>query len=266
MFTNFYLLLILSEIKAILERMLFSKIFKKEEPSNNSFEWLQADMHSHLLPGIDDGSPDMNTSLELIKGFKELGYKKIITTPHILWEIYPNTADIILKKLEEVRKEISNAGIDIEFYAAAEYFINDHFAQQLENKIPLLTISGNMVLVEFSMLNMPMDLQEVLFEMQMQNYQPVLAHPERYTSLLRKKEFFDQLKDSGCYFQMNLLSLSGHYGDDVQKLAEYLLKKNYCDLVGTDLHHTRHLSLLKKIPSSQLKRLQDSGTIKNHLL
>lgn len=245
--------------------MSLFKIFKKER-SGNSFAWLHADMHSHLLPGIDDGSPDMITSVELIRGFHSLGYGKIITTPHVLWEIYPNTTDIILRKLDEVRKEISNKGIDIEFHAAAEYFIDNHFTEQLKNKVPLLTISGNKVLVEFSMLNMPMDIQEVLFEMQMQNYQPVLAHPERYTYLLHKKEFFDQLKDAGCYFQINLLSLTGHYGQDVQKLAEYLLRKNYYDLAGTDLHHSRHLSLLQKIPSSQLKKLQDPGTIKNHLL
>jgi protein-tyrosine phosphatase len=246
--------------------MWLAKMFKKEEQITASLAWLYADMHSHLLPGIDDGSPDITTSLELIKGFQALGYKKIITTPHVLWEIYPNTTDIILRKLDEVRKEIRNAGIDIEFHAAAEYFIDDHLTEQLRQKIPLLTISGNMVLVEFSMITTPIDLQEVLFEMQMQNYQPVLAHPERYTYLFLRKEFFDQLKDAGCYFQLNLLSLSGHYGDDVQKLAEYLLKKNYYDLAGTDLHNSRHLSLLQKIPPSQLRKLQDTGIIKNHLL
>lgn len=246
--------------------MRFLKIFKKDEQTINALAWLHADMHSHLLPGIDDGSPDMATSLELIKGFKELGYKKIITTPHVLWEIYPNTKDIISRKLDEVREKISKAGIDIEFHAAAEYFIDDHFTEELKKKTSLLTISANMVLVEFSMVNMPIDLQEVLFEMQMQNYQPVLAHPERYTYLFHKKEFFDQLKDAGCYFQINLLSLSGHYGEDVQRLAEYLLKKNYYDLAGTDLHNSRHLALLQKIPSSQLKKLQDSGNIKNYLL
>jgi tyrosine-protein phosphatase YwqE len=242
--------------------MFFFK--KKTTPADLS--WLKADMHSHLLPGIDDGSPDIATSLEFIKGLEALGYKKIITTPHVLWEIYPNTTAIILKKLDEVRKAILGAGIDIEFHAAAEYFIDEHFAEQLKKREGLLTISGNMVLVEVSMVTMPMDLPEVLFEMQMQNYQPVLAHPERYTYLGRKKEFFDQLKDSGCWFQMNLLSLSGHYGEGVQHLAEYLLKKGYYDLAGTDLHHSRHLSLLQKIPSSQLKKLQEAGTIKNHLL
>ena len=242
--------------------MFFSK--KKSSPADLS--WLQADMHSHLLPGIDDGSPDMSTSLQLIRGLKELGYKKIITTPHVLWEIYPNTRETIVNKQQEVQKEIEAAGIDIEFKAAAEYFIDDHFADQLKNKVPLLTISANMVLVEFSMVNMPMDLQEVLFEMQLQNYQPVLAHPERYSFLLRKKEVFDELKNAGCLFQLNLLSLSGHYGEGIQQIAESLLKKGYYDYAGTDLHHHRHLSLLQNLPSSAVKKLQDTGLIKNHLL
>jgi tyrosine-protein phosphatase YwqE len=242
--------------------MFFSK--KKSSPADLS--WLQADMHSHLLPGIDDGSPDMSASLQLIRGLKELGYKKIITTPHVLWEIYPNTRETIVNKQQEVQKEIEAAGIDIEFRAAAEYFIDDHFAGQLKNKVPLLTISANMVLVEFSMVNMPMDLQEVLFEMQLQNYQPILAHPERYSFLLRKKEVFDELKNAGCLFQLNLLSLSGHYGEGIQQLAESLLKKGYYDYAGTDLHHHRHLSLLQNLPSAAVKKLQDTGLIKNHLL
>lgn len=124
-----------------------------------------------------------------------------------------------------------------------------------------------MVLVEFSMLTAPLDLQEVLFEMQMQNYQPVLAHPERYTYLSRKKEFFDELKNAGCLFQLNLLSITGHYGNTVQELSEYLLKKSYYDFAGTDLHHQRHLAALQKMGSSALlNRLKDAGSLKNHLL
>jgi protein-tyrosine phosphatase len=240
-------------------------LFKKKNTSGD-LSWLHTDMHSHLLPGIDDGSPDLDTSVELIKGFSQLGYKKIITTPHILWELYPNTPAIISSKLEEVKKAISSEGIDIEFHAAAEYFIDDHFYEQLKKKAPLLSIGGNMILVESSMLTAPMDLQEVLFEMQMQEYQPVLAHPERYSYMGKKKEIFDQLKSAGCLFQLNLLSLSGYYGDSVREIAEYLLKKEYYDFVGTDLHHSRHLAFLQKTPLAQIKKLQDSGTIKNHLL
>ncbi len=235
----------------------------KNKSTSTDLSWLQADMHSHLVPGIDDGAPDMATSVTLIKGLHALGYKKIITTPHILWEIYPNTHDKIIEGISEVRKALELEGVDVELHAAAEYFIDEHFEQELKNKVPLLTISGNMVLVEFSMLNAPMDLQEVMFEMQMQNYQPVIAHPERYTYLARKKEVFDELKNAGCYFQLNLLALTGYYGYPVQELADYLLKKKYYDLAGTDLHHARHLAAIRKIPAAALKKLRDSVELKN---
>ena len=123
-----------------------------------------------------------------------------------------------------------------------------------------------MVLVEFSMVTSPIDLHEVLFEMQMQDYQPVLAHPERYAYLVRKKEVYDQLKDAGCLFQLNLLSLTGHYGEVIQGLSDYLLKKNYYDFAGTDLHHSRHLSLLQKLPAPLINRLRDTPILKNHSL
>lgn len=244
--------------------MLF---FKRSSTPSIDLSWLKTDLHSHLIPGIDDGSPDMETSLELIKGMVELGYKKIVTTPHILWEIYPNTADKIKAGSIELKKAVKSAGIDVEINAAAEYFIDDHFELDLKNKLPLLTVGLKIVLVEFSMITAPMDLKDVLFEMQLQGYQPLIAHPERYIYLKHKKEFFDQLKNAGCFFQLNLLSLSGHYGSSVQELAEYLVKRNYYNFAGTDLHHARHLSALQKLSSSSFyNRIKDSGTLKNHLL
>lgn len=247
--------------------------WKKKKDSGIDLSWLGVDMHSHLVPGIDDGSQDLTTSLELVKGLVDLGYKKIITTPHILWEVYPNTPEIISVGWEDVRKAAleENSGIkklreDLELHAAAEYFIDDHFIRQLQQKAPLMTLSDNLVLVEFSMVTAPMDLQQVFFDMQMLNYQPVLAHPERYAYLSRKTEFFDDLKAAGCYFQLNLLSLAGHYGTAVQDLANYLVKKEYYDYAGTDMHHHRHLAALQKLPSTPLERLKDSGNIKNHLL
>jgi protein-tyrosine phosphatase len=159
--------------------------FKKKKTESLDLGWIGTDMHSHLIPGIDDGSKDIATSLQLIKGFIELGYKKIITTPHVLWEIYANTPEIISKGLGELKAAVDKEGWDIELHAAAEYFIDDHFEEQLMKKAPLLCISKNMVLVEFSMLTAPFDVQKIFFEMQMQEYQPVLAHPERFTYLSR---------------------------------------------------------------------------------
>ena len=239
---------------------------KKKSLPEVDLSWLVADMHSHFVPGIDDGSPDITTSVSLIRGMTEFGYKKIITTPHILWEIYPNTPDMIINGFEEVKNAVQLEKIDVELHAAAEYFMDDHFEDHLLSKQPLLKLSGNMVLVEFSMVTAPMDLQQLIFEMQMQNYQPILAHPERYVYLSRNKSAFDDLKAAGCYFQVNLLSLTGHYGGAVLDLAEWMLKQNMYDFAGTDCHGQRHLDGLRKLSPAHLHKLQDSGRIKNHML
>jgi protein-tyrosine phosphatase len=205
------------------------------------YDIIQTDMHSHILPGIDDGADSLETSLKLIRGMKELGYKKLIATPHIMWDMYRNTPDIVHRKLDEVRKAVKDAGIDIELGAAAEYFLDEHVEDLLNKKEPLLTISENKVLAEFSLAFPPMNIKEMLFEMQMQGYLPIIAHPERYTYLQRNRDFYEELRDTGCLFQLNILSLSGHYGKGVMELAQYLLRNNYYSLVGTDLHHVGHL-------------------------
>lgn len=228
---------------------------------------LKADMHSHLLPGIDDGSPDIETSLQLIRGMNELGFTKLITTPHVMWDMYKNTREIILEKLDLLRTAVEAEGLEVEINAAAEYFLDDYVAGLLQKGEPLLTVSGKMVLVEFSLAHPSMSLKEILFEMQMQGYQPIIAHPERYIYLERNKEFYEELKDIGCLFQLNTLSLSNHYGKSVYELAQYLIKKEYYDLVGTDLHNERHLEALNNpILGNLLLKLMDSGKIRNDLL
>ena len=241
-------------------------LFSKSKPATGKvdFSLLKADMHSHFLPGIDDGSPDMETSLQLIKGMTELGFSKLITTPHIMWDMYKNTREIILEKLELLRAAVKAQGLQVEINAAAEYFLDDYVAGLLKNNEPLLTVSGKMVLVEFSLANPSMSLKEILFEMQMQGYVPIIAHPERYIYLDRNKEFYEELKDIGCLFQLNLLSLVNYYGKSVHELAQYLIKKNYYELVGTDLHHFRHIEALSNPAIGPvLQKLLESGKILN---
>jgi tyrosine-protein phosphatase YwqE len=245
------------------------KLFSKAKSSHTGFDFslLKTDMHSHLIPGIDDGAPDMETSLRLIRGMMELGYKKLITTPHVMWDMYRNTREGILEKLEHLRSTVKAEGLDVEINAAAEYFLDDYMEGLVKKNEPLLTISSNMVLVEFSMAHPSMSLKDILFDMQMQGYLPVIAHPERYIYLEHNKEFYEELKTIGCLFQLNILSLTNHYGKSVHNLAQYLIKNGYYDLVGADLHHERHLAALHD-PAliAPLKKLLDSGKIINDRL
>ena len=242
-------------------------IFRKTPHYQIDFSGLHCDMHSHLIPGIDDGAPDMETSLELIKGLSDLGYKKIITTPHIMWDIYKNTHEIIQAGCASVVDQLKEKKIPVTFSAAAEYFMDDYFNEFLKGDKPLLTLSGNFVLVEFSFVSHPVEIKEILFTLQIKGYQPVIAHPERYLYFGGvNKNWYDDMKDAGCLFQLNILSLSGSYGKAPQQLANYLIGKKYIDLIGTDLHNERHLEMLRSSPASVMAtigKLLDSGMIQN---
>ena len=242
--------------------------FKKSSGGNSAgFQDLKTDIHSHLIAGIDDGAEDDETSIALIKGLMELGFQKIITTPHVLWNVYSNTAGDITKRCNDLNQTLLEAGVEVELSAAAEYYMDDHFFTELQKKVPLLSLKDNIVLVEYSMVTAPFDLKDILFEMEMQDYHPLIAHPERYIYLKDNKKFLEELKDAGYSFQLNLLSLAGAYGTSVQELAEFLIRNNYYSYAGTDLHNAAQLQLLKKVPSSSAyKRLIQSGKIKNHLL
>jgi len=221
-------------------------IFKKRTPKAipGGLSGLRADMHCHLVPGIDDGAPNLETSLTLIRGMMDLGYKKIISTPHVMGELYPNARETILTGAETVRRTLVEEGMDVDFSAAAEYMLDDHFSNLLEKEIPLLPVKDNMVLVEFSFASPPLDFKEKIFAMQISGYRPIIAHPERYSYLHYNRKVYDELKQTGCLFQVNLLSLVGYYGKPAAEVAQYLLKKDYVDLLGSDLHHEKHLGHL----------------------
>lgn len=240
------------------------RLWGKKESHAFDFGLLKTDMHSHLLPGIDDGAPDLATSVEMINGLIHLGFKKLITTPHIMQDMYPNKRDDILKRYEALKQHLETEGIEVELGVAAEYFIDDNLKKLLADKEPLLTFGNNLVLVEFSMASEPYSFREILFEMQMQNYQPVIAHPERYIYQERNKEFFEELKLAGYLFQLNILSLAGVYGKTVHELARYFIKHEYYDIAGTDLHNAHHFTHLQSSSIAHgLKELLDAGRLLN---
>jgi len=240
-------------------------IFKKKLPGTVDLSELGTDIHSHLLPGIDDGSPDVETSFRLISGLRELGFERFVTTPHIMWDVYRNDSESIAKAHRQLDVGLNANGQNISVQAAAEYFLDDHFDNLLENNVPLLTIKDNWVLVEFSFVTPPINFKEKIFNLQIKGYQPVLAHPERYNYFTSQKDKFDDLRSAGCLFQLNILSLTGYYGKGSLDLAKFFIKKKWVSLLGTDLHHDRHLRALQAAGPAMrsVKELLDSGTIVN---
>ncbi len=235
--------------------MLFFK--KNKIPLNDFFSEGFVDIHSHLLPGIDDGAKNLDTSIALIQKMSSYGIKNFITTPHVLGDVYPNTPEIIKSKLKKVKAALQKRGItDISIDAAAEYMLDEQFSEYLDNDA-ILPLKDQYILVEMSYFNAPINLYELLFKIQLKGYKPVLAHPERYIFYHNDFNHYYKLKKAGCLFQLNLLSLTDHYGKHIQKTAEKLLKENVYDFVGTDVHHENHLLLLQKISTSKnLKKLE----------
>lgn len=176
-------------------------------------------------------------------------------------DMYKNTPATIGAALQQVQQQPGGKNIS----AAAEYLMDESFDKLLETKEPLLTISGNKVLVEFSFISPPLDLKEKLFNLQIKGYQPIIAHPERYAYLMTNKKVYDEFKSIGYLLQVNLLSFTGYYGKTQQELAQYLLSKKYIDLLGTDLHHDRHLHALRNSSSIMpiVQQLLDSGRLLN---
>lgn len=224
---------------------MFSFFKKKEEiiPFSGKLP-MSLDIHSHILPGIDDGSPDIETSLELLRGLYDLGIHKSIATPHVIGDLYRNTPETINNALEILRAACKKEKIHIQLSAAAEYMIDDYFLGLLKRKTPLLTLQKNLLLTEISYATPPVNLDLITESILEQGYKPILAHPERYFFYHRTPDQYYRLKEMGFILQVNLLSLTGYYGSGVKKAAQFILDKGLASLVGTDLHHHYHLNAL----------------------
>lgn len=227
--------------------------------------FMEVDIHSHLVPGIDDGVPDVATSVAFIEQLQEMGIRKIITTPHILMDQYPNSAATITPPFQEVKAALKEKGNDIQFSHGAEYYMDEQFPELMN--APLLALHQELVLVEMSFIQAPLQLHQWLFDLRARGYWPVLAHPERYLHYHKSYAQYEQLKEWGCLFQINILSLTGYYGRHIQKVADKLMEDKLIDLVGTDLHHERHMQAIRSIAKDKkLRGLLERYPFKNREL
>ena len=229
-------------------------LFKKKKSNEPVPECLpfDTDIHSHILPGIDDGSPDIETSMELIEGLYKLGIRRSIATPHIIGDLYRNNAETINAALQEVKEACRKRKIKMEISAAAEYMLDDYFMELLKKNEPLLTLHKNIILTEIPFSTTPENLEETVAAITEKGYKPILAHPERYSFFQQNFDEYFYLKEIGFTLQVNLLSVTGYYGSKAAKAAKFIFENNLANLVGTDLHHRKHLSNISSYESREL--------------
>lgn len=235
------------------------KITSQKNPVPADFSFLGADMHSHLVPGVDDGAATSEIAVQLVEGLLNLGFSRLITTPHILPERYPNTRFSIFQGFETLKQALAYAGVKVDLTAAAEYYMDENFDDTIQQADLLTFGTKKYVLIEMSEMAPPQGLEHFIFRLLIKGYQPILAHPERYLFLKNDFSQYERLKERGCLFQANLLSFAGYYGKPAKDVANRLLKANMLDFLGTDLHHDDHLETLRHMAADKKQMKLLSG-------
>lgn len=226
---------------------------KKKEPGK-SVSQLRVDIHSHLLPGLDDGVQSYEESEDIILHFQTMGYKKLITSPHVMSDTYKNTAEKILARLGKLQTYLNNQDIDIVIEAAAEYYLDEQVFKMVEKDQKMLTFGNKYLLFETNFLNEPFNMKEFIFLATTKGYKPVLAHPERYVYLQENIDKAKDLLDRGVLFQVNIGSISGSNGKPAQATALKLIDRGWIHLLGSDCHHLQHARIIEE--TRQLKYYQ----------
>lgn len=238
------------------------KSFSKSTDCNLPFS---TDLHSHLIPSIDDGSKSLEETLHLIRQYQEIGIKKLITTPHIMSHRYFNTKKDIQEAYNQLQKLLQQHDIDINLEVAAEYYYDEHFFDLIQ-KDELLSFSDDYVLFELSYYTSPIGLETIVHQLIDKGYKPILAHPERYR-FYSTKEHYHRLKDMGLLLQINAISYEGFYGKHVKKSVELILKEGLVDFVGSDVHSQKYIeSYTNIITNKNFQKLLKINPIKNDYL
>lgn len=232
---------------------------KTVEPLPN-YEFLSVDMHSHVLPGIDDGAQTVEDSLALVERMTALGIKKIIATPHIMADFYRNNAQTIGDALQLLKQHVAPLYPELIIEAAAEHYFDEHFLELIETN-QLMLIKDKYVLFELAFTSKPPNVIPVVQKITDKGWIPILAHPERYAYLTIPE--LVKLREWGCLIQLNTISLTGYYGKQPRQSAEDLVDADLIDFIASDMHHLRHADALQKALELPHLRVLAERNLKN---
>lgn len=217
------------------------------------------EMHCHIIPGVDDGSPEMEFSVQYLKALGEMGLERVIFTPHHTEPAFMNTQSKIIPIFNELKEAVAQEQIPVECENFSfEYRLDESFLHMMESgkfgdeNCELRPLKNRYLLIENSFVQPLLNLDDVLFNLQDKGWYLIMAHPERYQYYTRRGlKAYEHLQDIGVEFQCNLLSFSGHYGETAQKMAYKLLDEGMVNFLGSDLHNKRQIDLIKQFLSTK---------------
>lgn len=227
---------------------MFNFFHRKSSSQGQAPElFFHTDMHCHLVPGVDDGQQAAVGGAQLIEAERRWGVRHIILTPHVTQDTFENTPETLAEPYRQLQQAVAERGVatDVKLEMSAEYRLDGFFNDEME-KGNLRPLPNKYLLVENSYVQEPWQLDSRLFNLKMQGYAPILAHPERYPYYFEKPERYEEIHNTGTLFQINLLSLAGNYGKHPRRIAEMLIERDMVDFVGTDMHTHAHAQTIER--------------------
>lgn len=221
------------------------------------------DFHSHIVYDVDDGSENIDNSIELLKQAEQAGFKSIILTPHYMEDYYKCSKNIIKDKIEILKEKCNEEKININLYQANEIYITNHMVDLLNNEIASSINNSKYVLFELPMNEEPQNLLEVVYNLIENGKTPIIAHPERYIYIQKDPNKLIELIDLGVLFQANYGSIIGLYGKEIQKTVKLLLKNNFIHFLGTDEHRSGKIYINIENVKKELRKILSEETIQN---
>lgn len=219
------------------------------------------DLHCHIIPAIDDGSASIEESIKIAKEAKKSGFTHIFCTSHFMEEEY------ILKEeneklLNNLREELKKNSIDITLYNGNEVYISTEITNWIrESKFQTLN-NSRYILIELPMTTKFPRINEIIFEILVKEYIPIIAHPERYNFVQEDPNSLISFIEQGALFQMNYGSIIGNYGKKAEKTATILLKNNMIHFFGTDNHRKNSIYTEMDQITSKIKKIINEETFK----
>ncbi len=245
---------------------ILTRIFGSKKEQVKLF--YNTDIHCHILPGVDHGSRSIEQSLDMLRAEQEMGISRVILTSHVTAVTFENTRETLMDAFLKLKDAVTDAGLEMDLYLSAEYRMDEYFDKEYAAD-HLIPMPGNHILLENSFQQELMNLNDLLFDMQVKGYKTILAHPERYTYYSRRRKRYEELHNAGARFQINILSFTGYFGEEARESALWFAKNGMIDYLGSDMHNVKHAHIIMDyLNSKEWKKLSRDleQTVKNDLI